>query len=280
MDRFFGDGAMLAMQNPQTVDQSRYRCSLIPGLLDSLKFNVQNGNFDTKFFEVGRVATKIDGQFHECIAVSCIVLEKPLQRSWDHPDAVDFYDVKGLILPIIGDLAQKIPPFQPMGGGGIWQPYQGGTCGQLNREKFQAHCGPLNVAVVGDFAIDGRVFAAEIIVHPAIFERKSSSVSLRPFGQFPRISRDLSLVVREEETAGAVEGNVLRLARKTVAKDVALESLVVFDVYRGPGIPAGMKNIGITLNYRSDHRTLTDAEIQSAFDGLLAEIGKSYEIRK
>ena len=42
----------------------------------------------------------------------------------------------------------------------------------------------------------------------------------------------------------------------------------MFDVYRGEGLPAGKKSLAFALSFRSAERTLTDDEVNRAFDGI------------
>jgi phenylalanyl-tRNA synthetase beta chain len=73
---------------------------------------------------------------------------------------------------------------------------------------------------------------------------------------FPKISRDLSIVLKEEVSLE----NVLREI-KSVAGDL-LEEAAITDFYRGKQIPAGHKSLTISCVFRSPQRTLSDAEIQ------------------
>lgn len=280
MENLFGKNSAVSMRNPFNADQNCYRNSLIPGLLDAVKFNTQNGNSDIKFFETGHVVLRIDEKFNECLAIGCVMPIKPLERSWQPIEAEDFYDVKALILPILKNFSQRLAQFDPIKISNIWQPEHAACCGFLNREKFQATCGFLNVNLTKDFDIKQHVLAAEIIIHPSIFGRKPEKVSHKPFSQFPRISKDLSLIVKLDEPASNVENKVMKAAKKNISNDVFIESIRVFDVYQGKEIPGGTKNIGLTINYRSNGRTLMDSEIQVAFNAMQSEIEKSYEIRK
>lgn len=280
IEDLYGKNSALPMRNPFNIDQNCYRSSLIPGLLDAIKFNIQNGNSDVKFFETGHVILKIDEKFNECFSIGCIMPTKPLGRSWQSVEPVGFYDIRGLILPILKNLSQRLAQFDIVKVSNIWQPELAAHCGFLTREKFQATCGFLNVNLTKNFDIKQHMLAAEIVIHPAVFARKPEKVSYKPFSQFPRISKDLSLVVRLDEIVANVENNVMKAAQKNVSKDVLIESIKVFDVYRGKEIPDGTKNIGLTINYRSNGRTLTDSEIQVAFNAMQLEIEKLYSIRK
>ncbi|MDR1595354.1 MAG: phenylalanine--tRNA ligase subunit beta [Puniceicoccales bacterium] len=279
-ERVFGDDSAIAMHNPFSTDQSCFRVSLIPGLLETMALNIQNGNWETKFFETGRVVLKIGGKFNECLAVGFAMLPIPIERSWRNFVETDFYDVKALIFPILQSFSDRLPVFEDVESSNLWQPGYSASCGFLDRERFQATCGLLGINFVKKFDVRQNVFAAEVIVHPSIFSKRPEKIAHRAFSQFPRVSKDISLIVDGDERGATVESNVLRFAKKNISEEIFIESVNVFDVYRGEGIPDGMKNIGITINYRSDRRTLTDAEVQTAFNSTQSDIEKLYKIRK
>src|SRR5699024_11665944 len=57
-----------------------------------------------------------------------------------------------------------------------------------------------------------------------------------------------------------------------------LKSVNLFDIYRGPGIPAGKKSLAFSLELRADDRTLTDedttAVVKKVLDKLEQELGE------
>jgi len=48
-----------------------------------------------------------------------------------------------------------------------------------------------------------------------------------------------------------------------------------FDRYQGKGVPDGKVSLSLRLTFQAD-RTLTDAEVQSAFDAILAALVKEH----
>jgi hypothetical protein len=80
------------------------------------------------------------------------------------------------------------------------------------------------------FEIKQHILAAEIIMHPAIFSRKSEKVSYEPFRQFSRIAIDLFLIVKVNEQAADAENSVMKAAQRHILKEIHIESLNIFDV--------------------------------------------------
>ena len=55
------------------------------------------------------------------------------------------------------------------------------------------------------------------------------------------------------------------------AKSGNLESVELFDVFRGKNVPAGQKSMAYAFTYRHPERTLTDAEANTAHGKLVEQ---------
>ena len=102
------------------------------------------------------------------------------------------------------------------------------------------------------------------------------------FSLFPTALRDLALVVEESVPAADVQEVVAKAARAAAGSTFAVERTAVFDVYRGAGLPPGKKSLAFSLAFRSAGRTLTDDEVNAAFQRLQDDIVRTtgWQIRK
>jgi phenylalanyl-tRNA synthetase beta chain len=82
-------------------------------------------------------------------------------------------------------------------------------------------------------------------------------VALTPLARFPAVTRDIAVVVDEAFRAGEIVEEVRALAEPHI------ESVRLFDCYRGAPIAAGKKSLAYTIAYRAADRTLTDEEVNS-----------------
>ena len=62
---------------------------------------------------------------------------------------------------------------------------------------------------------------------------------------------------------------VLQAVRQ--AKPVNLESVELFDIFRGKNVPAGQKSMAYAFTYRNPERTLTDVEANAAHEKLVEQ---------
>lgn len=274
----------LALANPFVEDQSHLRPTLITGLLESLKLNQSRGVAASRLCETGRVFIERNGQNLECASVGFVVAENTSERSWLKREAVDFYAVKHHVAAIaamagVDFSRQALTPANPAHGG--WQEGQAAVAGEM-QGGWTARFGLLNLAMVKSLGIEGKVYAGWFAMMP---EKLSPDVARRrysDFSLFPAALRDLALVVDTGTTAADVQKSVTKAARAAVGTAFGVESVNVFDVYQGAGLPDGKKSLAFNLVYRSTERTLTDDEVNAAFQKCQDELVKStnYTIRK
>jgi phenylalanyl-tRNA synthetase beta chain len=82
----------------------------------------------------------------------------------------------------------------------------------------------------------------------------------------PSVTRDISILVADTLAADAVRATIRDAAPQTLAQ------IREFDRYQGKGVPEGKISLSLHLTFRASDRTLTDAEVQSAMDGVLAAL--------
>ena len=77
-------------------------------------------------------------------------------------------------------------------------------------------------------------------------------------------------------------GSASKAARAASGNAFAVEEVTPFDVYQGKGLPEGRKSLAFSLVFRSGERTLTDDEVNAAFQKIQDEVLKAgdYQIRK
>ena len=88
-----------------------------------------------------------------------------------------------------------------------------------------------------------------------LYDFKASDKTFKALPKYPAVTRDLALICDENAYSANIERRIINLAGK------CLESVKVFDVYKGAQVEAGKKSIAYALTLRSDEKTLQDTEI-------------------
>ena len=119
-------------------------------------------------------------------------------------------------------------------------------------DGYAGYLGRVTSEVLQAFGITEEVFVAEIDL--AGLER-SQGKSFRPLAKFPKVVRDIALVLSRATAAGEVEKIIWQAASPL------LQSVTLFDVYEGENIPPGTKSLAFSLALQSSDKTLTEEEI-------------------
>ncbi len=276
--------ATLALANPLTSEMGCLRPSLVPGLVEALRRNADHGNGLPRLSECGRIFREDDGKLCELEAVGFVIPAESGERTWKKTPAADFSTVKSLAAQLATHLLGVEPAaldFQPIGPRPQWQSGQAAESGCWVKNGFQIKCGLVNLGLTKEKGLDGLVFAGELLVRPDYLAKKRARTRFQPFSSFPPSTRDLALVMDEAVSAESVRRDVEAAAKAAAGVAFAIESVSIFDLYTGTGLPAGKKSVAFALRFRSLERTLKDDEVNAVFTQVqqtLTEGGK-YTVR-
>jgi phenylalanyl-tRNA synthetase beta chain len=257
-------GQVVALENPLSSDMSALRPSLLPGLLDSLRFNVSRANGDVALFELGRVFTQSEGRPKEERRVAIALTGRRNQPFWsgDDRDAkFDNFDIKGLAEELLeqfgvrGVVFVKNPESTPL--------LLESAAITLGGKLPLGELGRLLPALVKQYDLRDAVYLAEFNLDTLLAKRNAGKV-FKALPQFPSSRRDVAMLVPEAVTHSAV------LATVKQAKPANLESVELFDVFRGKHVPEGQKSLAYAFTYRAADKTLTDGEVNAAQEKLVA----------
>jgi phenylalanyl-tRNA synthetase beta chain len=190
---------------------------------------------------------------------------------------VDFYDMKGVVEAIATALGAPVG-FEPVAHPALLE----GRAASVLAQNPHGH--PLVVGVVGQLTpsvatahglpAQDEVYVAEVDLDAlAPLTNLGEDVRVAPLPRHPSIVRDVSVLV-----GATVPANLLRETIRTAAPP-ALERLHEFARYAGKGVPEGEVSLSFRLVFRAPERTLTDAEVQQATDGIVAALAAAHGAR-
>jgi phenylalanyl-tRNA synthetase beta chain len=123
--------------------------------------------------------------------------------------------------------------------------------------------GEIHPDVAEVYGMDGvRVYCCELMFG-AILRKANTEIVYSPLPKFPSTSRDIALLVEENMEVGRIK-KVIEEFGKPI-----LESVELFDVYRGKQVEEGKKSVAFNLVYRDMEKTLTDDEVAAVHQQVL-----------
>ncbi len=248
-------GVPVVIANPMSPEFSGVRQDLLPGLIEAAQYNYAQGNPPLNGFEMGRVYGKTDDGYREADHIGGIISGNPTQFDWQHQSRdYDWYAAKGILVRALDRLGLQLefradPSFDLLHPGRTASLYSGdewvGKFGQLHPRVQQAHDLPTEV------------FAFELDVEVLLKQLAFNQIRhYRPFSSFPASDRDIAFFAPLSADVATLE-----IAIRDVAGEL-LESVQLFDDYRGQGVPDGQRSLGFRLIYRAPDRTLTDQDVE------------------
>ncbi len=249
----------LKVSNPLSAELSELRVSLLPGLIASLRFNLNREARAFHAFEIGktfRMEGDIATEHNHLAAVSYGAYA--LSAIGEHSVTAGFFSIKGILetyLEAIGisprvtfkalESADNETPFLHPGRSAIVA-LDGVPIGLI---------GELHPAEAMRLDLNDPCAVYELDLSTLIAYGFSPRKTFQPPPKYPAIRRDLALVLDRNFPADMVVKTIWECGASL------LESVEVFDVYEGAAVAAGKKSVALACRYRAKDRTLTDEEV-------------------
>ncbi|WP_042459555.1 phenylalanine--tRNA ligase subunit beta [Neobacillus dielmonensis] len=254
------DTIRLAM--PMSEDRSVLRLSILPQLLEVLKYNSARQNDSLAVYETGNVflANGTDVQPEESEHLAAAITGLWHHHSWQgEKKPVDFFVAKGILEGLFDrlGLTNRVEYVQAQVEG----MHPGRTAEiRLNGAKI-GFVGQVHPSVQKEFDLkDTYVFELSL---KAVLNEETNALQYQSIPRFPSITRDIALVADKETVSGSLKSIILE-AGAPLLKDAE-----VFDLYQGDKMEAGKKSIAFSLKYMDPERTLTDEEVTKVHDRVL-----------
>lgn len=258
----------VALNNPLAENLSVMRTSLLPGLLQALRFNAHRQHDRIRLFEIGATYHKKGvggqagiGEFTEVQRLAGLLTGPDQTSHWSitEPRNVDFFDIKADVEAILALTGIK-KPFIFNGFEHIaMHPGQISIISRSGIKSDEADIvdvgfvGRLHPRLQKKYGLPAPLYAFEIDLHKAMVAQLPSCNRV---SKFPSISRHLSVVV-EGDLAAA---DLLNAVNNELGK--ALIKSTVFDVYQGQGVGDGRKSVSLGLVLQHQNKTMTDEDAE------------------
>jgi phenylalanyl-tRNA synthetase beta chain len=265
----------LAIQNPLRKEDSLLRTTLVPSLIENLKYNLDRGIKDIRFFEVSTVFEDSGKELPlEELRLGGIFYREKVPSLWKE-DIHGFFITKGALESLFGELKIREYSFVPSS-----EPF-------LNRgQASDVSISDSSIGYLGVLApdiverLDLKKKKMEVVLFElnlnALAAAIPDSIQYSPVPKYPYIERDIAIVVDEAILSSEITKIIMAYPSEII------EEVSIFDYYKGSNIPAGKKSLAFSILYRSKERTLTDEEVEKLHSSLVEHIMKKTggELRK
>lgn len=253
-----GEENQVVLSNPLFVEYSALRTELIPALIDAFQYNLEQGNGALNAFEIGRVFWREEEGLNEADHIAGILGGDSWQGRWvrsGREQPMTWFEAKGILESVFLSLGLKVE-YQPDRRHALFHPGRTaslwisgnrlGTFGQLHPQVCQERGLPDEVYVFElnlDAMLDGMAQEPNLV---PLFQ---------PYSSYPASDRDIAFFAPVQFSVADIERSIRK------AGGTLLDSVELFDEYRGENVPQGKRSLAFRLVYRAPDRTLTDTDI-------------------
>ncbi|MBV8660151.1 MAG: phenylalanine--tRNA ligase subunit beta [Burkholderiales bacterium] len=259
---FANNASPIRLVNPIASQMSVMRSTLIGGLVDTLRGNLNRRHERVRLFEVARVFNSVTADQQPERLAGLAYGARNAEQWGTKAERVDFYDAKADVEALLAPRVARFeraehPAFHP------------GRCAQVMLDgKAIGFVGELHPKWVQ---------AYDLPAAPVLFELDIAALlgrdllAAQTVSKFQPVRRDLAFVVDETQAYQALVDAMWAVAAPTVT------SIEAFDVYRGKGVPDGKKSLAFKVILQDTQKTLTDAEVDSAVSQLVATLQQRFD---
>jgi len=268
---FAGNAQPIRLLNPIASQLAVMRSNLIGGLIANVRYNLNRKLDRVRIFEIGRAflrdAGVPDGDLdvagvRQPMRIAAAALGAADDEQWGTAGrGVDFFDLKNdievLLAPALVRFESASHPAMHPGRS---------ACVLLNGSEI-GWIGELHPRLQRKYELPAPVILFEMDTEPLLARSLPQHAEI---SKFPPVRRDLAVIVDERITVQAILDGLRH------SKSPIVDTIAVFDVYRGKGIENGKKGLAFRVLLQDTQKTLTDAEVDAALAGLLRVLEQEY----
>ena len=245
------------LENPIIEDAAWMRSTLLPGLLSSVRHNLNHGIRDVRLFEIGRIFSNSNaGELpDETLALGIVATGGVLEENKAQAEReVDFFDLKGALEAGVDWMNMAPLTFAPVSARHL-RPGQSALISSSNGKPLGT-IGRLAETVAASYKFRQPVYVLELDLG-ALLSGPAKVIQYSPLPKYPSVMRDISLLV--DRTVSLDE--IFAAVNKQQVADCRSVKLV--GTFEGGNIQASKRSVTLRLEYRSDDRTLRDEEVEA-----------------
>ncbi|MBB64434.1 MAG: phenylalanine--tRNA ligase subunit beta [Waddliaceae bacterium] len=243
----------VSVLNPTSADQSVLRRSLLPGLLELTRHNLDRQNQEIAGFEIGRCHYRINGKFQEDSHAAVLLSGSHTPKHWNGGKLEsDFFDIKGICENLLNHLGINEYRFSPSNKN-VYHP--GRQAKIFHKEELIGHIGEVHPTLLRELDIGQRVYYAEMNLH-ILYQLQAKEWKMQALPAYPGSERDWTITISESIS---IE-QVMEALRKTPSR--LLEEINLLDIYRSDKLGKNNKNVTFRFTYRDRRKTVSQESVE------------------
>lgn len=265
----------IVLANPLFTEYSALRTDLMLGLIEAFQYNLEQGNGALNAFEVGRVFWREEEGLEEEDRVAGVMGGDPFRGRWTssgREQPMTWYEAKGMLDSVFTQLGLEVE-YQPDRRNPLLHPGRTASL-WINGDRLGTF-GQLHPQVRQERGLPDAVYAFElsldVMLDHMLQEDKLIPV-FQPYSAYPASDRDIAFFAPTQFQVADIERTIRQ------AGGVLLDSVELFDEYRGQNVPEGQRSLAFRLVYRATDRTLTDEDIEPVHQKVREVLEEKFQV--
>lgn len=243
--------------NPISEDLAIMRTTLLPSMIKVVANNVNRKNYSGRLFELAKVYNTSEE------TLSTLPIEKAVLSIATFGENEDYYTIKGVYEGIFDTFFFGANVEYKKCSEKFMHPTRSAVV-YINGIRA-GYFGQMNPVLMAELDVDKPVFAGELY-YDEIKSLFADKIVFKPISKYPIIERDIALLLDD-----SVEYADIIKAIKEAGGEY-LESVKLFDFYKGDRIAEGKKSMAFNLIFVSLERTLNVEEVDEAIKNILENL--------
>ncbi|MEH2193248.1 MAG: phenylalanine--tRNA ligase subunit beta [Nostoc sp.] len=254
-----GEERQIVLSNPLFAEYSALRNDLLAGLIDAFQYNLEQGNGALNGFEIGKIFWREEDGLQETEALAGIIGGDRTVGKWSksgREEPITWFEAKGILESVFRQLAFQVE-FQPDCRDNRLHP--GRTASLWIRGNRLGIFGQLHPQLRREKGLPDSVYVFQLDLDVLLESLGQDEILVpifQPYSTYPASDRDIAFFAPVKISVAEIQKVITK-----AGKDL-LESVELFDEYRGENVPEGQRSLAFRLVYRASDRTLTEAEVE------------------
>ena len=277
------DKTSLKVKNPQSEDATTLRQSLMPSLLNVIKYNYDNGQKNFRIYEVGKAyfvrseADEDNSGVLEQRKISGAIFGSVNNELWNNKKPVDFYTLKGVLENLFAklNLTKRIIYGEfdenDTRNYGFMHPAQSTKISLLGKNFTNiGYMGKIHPILKDKLKFNQDLYVFELDLEAILQAVSPNAIKYKKLPVFAPVSRDIAFALDENVTNETILKTIKKIADKSLFKGAK-----VFDIYQGEHIEKGKKSMAYRITLQDENQTLTDEIIDKEMKKIREGLEKS-----
>ena len=274
----YNEEKAVKVQNPQSEDHTMLRETLMANILNTVKYNLSNGQKNVWVYEIGKtymIEKPADEKFtgvKECRMISGAVTGSFANDKWTKRPEPDFFFIKGLMENLFELLGvQNRIQYRSCSDKDFLHPGKNAKILLLGKQPEEiGYFGEVHPILKDKQKFLQDVYIFEINLEKLLTAIHNTTPRYKKLSQFPEVQRDIAFIVPENIS----NEEISKIIKKAV-KNNLYNGQELFDVYQGEHVKEGFKSVAYRIKMQDKEATLTDEMVEEQMNSVRDALKKS-----